>query len=88
MVKHRTIKVSKRLYLRIIESLELKGTFKSHLVQLPSNEQGHAHLDYVAQGLIQLRFESLQRWDINHISGQPVPEPHTNTVKKISFYLA
>ena len=36
---------------RIIESLELEGTFKDHLVQLPCNEQGHAQLDQVAQGL-------------------------------------
>jgi len=26
---------------RIIEPLELEGTFKCHLVQLPCNEQGH-----------------------------------------------
>ena len=37
----------------VIESLELEGTFKGHLVQLPCNEQGHAQLDQVVQGLIQ-----------------------------------
>ena len=44
---------------RITEPLELEGTFKGHLVQLPCNEQGHAQLDQVAQGLIQPRLESL-----------------------------
>jgi len=38
---------------RIIEPLELEGTFKGHLVQLPCNKQGHAQLYQVAQGLIQ-----------------------------------
>jgi len=28
---------------RIMESFELEGTLKSHLVQLPRNEQGHLH---------------------------------------------
>jgi len=47
---------------RIIESLELEGTFKDHLVQLPCNKQGHTQLDQVAQGLIQPYPESLQGW--------------------------
>ena len=53
---------------RITESLELDGTFKSHLVQL-SNERGQAQLDQIAQGLIQPCPESLQGQSINHISG-------------------
>jgi len=53
---------------RIIESLELEGTFKGSLVQLPCNEQGHAHLDQVAQGLIQPCLDSFQRQAISHIS--------------------
>ena len=61
---------------RIIESLELEGTFKGHLVQLPCNEQGRAQLDQVAQGLIQFHPESLQGWGIHHISGQHVLVPH------------
>ena len=61
---------------RIIESLELEGTFKGHLVQLPCNEQGHVQLDQVDQGAIQLDLECLQRWGIHHLSGQPVPLPH------------
>jgi len=63
---------------KITESIELKGTFTGHLVQLPCNEQGHAQLDQVAQGLIQPCFESLQRGGINHISTDTRP---------LSFYL-
>jgi len=66
---------------RIIESLELEGTFKDHLVQLPCNEQGHAQLNQVAQGLTQPGLESLQGWGINHISGQPVQGLTALTVK-------
>ena len=47
---------------RIIESLELEGTFKDHLVQLPCNEQGHPQLDLGVQGLIQPHLESPQGW--------------------------
>jgi len=53
----------------------MEGTFKSHLVQLPCNEQGHAQLDQVAQGLVYTRLESLQGWSIHRLSGQPVPVP-------------
>ena len=35
---------------RIIESLELEGTFRGHLVQLPCSEQGHAQLNQGDQG--------------------------------------
>jgi len=38
---------------RIIESFELEGTFRSHLVQLPCNEQGYLQLYQVAQRPIQ-----------------------------------
>jgi len=34
---------------RIIESLELEGTIRGHVVQLPYNEQGHGQLNQVAQ---------------------------------------
>lgn len=34
---------------RIMESSELEEIFKGHLVQLPSNEQGHLPLDHIAQ---------------------------------------
>ena len=44
-----------KLNIEIIESLELEGTFKGHLVQLPSNEQGYAQLKQVAQGLIHMK---------------------------------
>ena len=39
--------------LRIMESLQLEGIFKGHLVQLSHNEQGHVQLHQAAQGLIQ-----------------------------------
>ncbi len=45
---------------RIIESFELEGTFKGHLVQLPCDEQEHPQLDQVAQSHIQPDFECLQ----------------------------
>ena len=61
---------------RIIESLELKGTFKCHPVQLPCIEQGHTQVDQVTQSLVQPGLESLQGWSIYHLSGQPVPVPH------------
>jgi len=54
---------------RIIESLELEGTFKGHLVQLPGNKQEHPQLD---QGLFELCLESHQEQGICNISGQPV----------------
>lgn len=50
---------------RITESLGLEGTFKCHLFQLPSNEQGHAQLDQVAQGLIRPCLGSLQGQSIH-----------------------
>jgi len=37
---------------RIIESLELEGTFKGQVAQPLCNEQGHGHLDQVAQSSI------------------------------------
>ena len=38
---------------RIVESFELEGTLKGHLVQLPCNEQGHLQLHQSAQRPIQ-----------------------------------
>jgi len=49
----------------IIQSFELQGTFKSHLIQLLCNEWGHLELD-------QLDLEHLQGWGIHHLSGQHV----------------
>ena len=69
-----------------IESLELEGTFKGHLVQLPCNEQGRVQPHQVAQGLIQPRLESLQGWGIHHISGQPVPVPQHLYCKSFFLY--
>jgi len=47
---------------RVIEFLELEGTFRGHQVQLPWSKQGHAQLDQIAQGLIHPHLESFQRW--------------------------
>jgi len=58
---------------RIIESLELEGTFKCCLVQLPCNKQGHPQLSQVVQNPIQLVLESLQGCGIHHIPQQPDP---------------
>jgi len=69
------------------ESLELEGTVKGHLVQLPCSEQGHAQLNQVAQGLIQPHLESLQGWGINHISRQFVPVPHQPHCKSLFPYI-
>jgi len=54
---------------RIIESFELEGTLKGHLVRLPCNEQGHLHIHQP---------HSAWPWkspgqSIHHLSGQPVP---------------
>ena len=59
---------------RIIESLELEGTFKGH--QVLWKEQGQPQLNQVAQSLAHPDHECLQGWGIHHISGQPVLMPH------------
>ena len=48
-----------------MESFELERTSKSHLVQLPYNEQGHLQLHQVAQSPAQPVFECLQGWSIH-----------------------
>jgi len=50
------------------ELFELEGTFKSHLVQLPCNEQGHLQLSQDAQSPIQPDLECFQGQGIHHIS--------------------
>ena len=72
---------------RNVESLELEGTFKGHLVQFSCNEQGHAQLNQVAQGLIQSCLESLKGQDINHISQYSVPVPHHSHCKRLFLYI-
>jgi len=47
---------------KIIESFELEGNFKGHLVQLLCSEQGHLQLDQVAQSSVQPDLECLQTW--------------------------
>ena len=71
----------------IIEFLELEGTFKGHLVQLPCNEQRHPQLDQVAQGLIQPHLESLQGQGTNHVSRQPFPMCHYLHCKRLLPYI-
>ena len=56
---------------RIIESFELDGTFKSHLVQFSCNE--HLQLYQVP---IQPDLGYPQGRGIHYLSGQPVTVPH------------
>ena len=72
---------------RVIEPLELEGTFKSHLAQLSYNEWGHPQLDQIAQSLVQPPPENLQRWGIHYICGQPVPVPHHSYCKSLLPYI-
>lgn len=53
----------------VIESFELEGTLKGHLVHLSCNKKGHLQLDQVDQSLVQPHPEHLQGQDIHHISG-------------------
>ena len=52
---------------RIIESLELKGTLKGHLVQPPCNEQGRAQLHQV------LRTPSSLTLDVSRNRASTIP---------------
>ena len=54
-----------------MESLELEGTSKGHLVQHPCSKQGHPQLGQVVQGLIQSDLERVQRQSLHYISGRP-----------------
>ncbi|KAK4815157.1 hypothetical protein QYF61_017598 [Mycteria americana] len=69
-------KFMKEFKSRIIDWVGLAGTFKGHLVQPPCNEQGHLHLDQVAQSPVQPGLERFQGWGISHLSGQPGPVFH------------
>jgi len=60
---------------RIIESFELEGALKGHLVQLFCNEQGHLHLDQVAQSPAHPDLECFHGRGL-HSSGQSVPVPY------------
>lgn len=46
---------------------------KDDLVTTLCHEQGHLPLSQIAQGSIQPGLGTLPRWDIHHVSGQPVP---------------
>jgi len=45
-----------------MERFRLEGTFKHHLVQPPSNEQGHLQLDQVTQRPVQPDLECFQEF--------------------------
>lgn len=61
---------------RIIESFELKGNTKGHLVQLPHSEHGHLQLHQGAQSPVQADMYYLQKGCIYHQPGQRVPVLH------------
>ena len=56
---------------RIMETFELEGTPKGHLVQLPCNEHGHLQVDQVPQSPILPDLECFQGHGIHRLSGQP-----------------
>jgi len=57
--------------LNFIESFELEGTFKGHLIQLPCSEEGHLQLGQITQSPVQP--ECLQGEGSHHLSGQTFP---------------
>jgi len=65
--------------------LELEGTLKDHLVQIPCNEEGHRQLKLVAQSPVPPDLECLQGWGILHLSGQPVPVLHYSYKKPFLY---
>ena len=71
----------------ITESFELDETLTGHLVQIPCNEQGHLQLEQGAHGPVQPDLEHLQRWNIHHLSGQPVLVPYHPNCKKYHSYI-
>ena len=71
---------------RIEDFLELEGTFKDYLAELPCNEQGHPQLYQVAQSIIQPGLESRQGQGFNYISSQPVSVRHHSHCKTSSLY--
>ena len=70
-----------------MESLELERTFRGHIAQLPYNEQEHAQLDQVAQGLIQLRLERFRDGASITSLGNLFQCLTTLTIKNFSLYL-
>ena len=76
--------------LRIIELFELEGTLKGHLVQLPSNEQGHPQLHQKLRAPSHLIL-GISRDGVSTISGQPLPVPDHSYCKSASpdeFFLS
>ena len=67
--------------------IELEGTLRGHLVQLPCNGQGHLQLEQHAQSPIQPYTEHHQGWGIHHLSGQPVLVPRDPDGKKLLLYI-
>ena len=69
--------------------IELEGTFKGHLAQLPCSEQGHLQLHQVLRALCSLTLDVPRNREGIHslLSGQPVPEPHHIYCKKLINYI-
>jgi len=58
---------------RILEQLELEGTFEGHLVEPLCNEQEQLQLDQVTQSPAQPDVECVQGCGIYRLSGQSIP---------------
>lgn len=55
------------------EQVELGGTSGGHLAQPFAQSRANSKLDRVSQGLVLLRFDSLQEWRFPSLPGQHVP---------------
>lgn len=73
--------------LRIIEQFGVEGTFKSHPVHPPCNEQVHLQVDQAAQSPTQPCLECFQGWGFYHHSGQTSPVFHHLHGKKGFAYI-
>lgn len=54
---------------RITQLFGLEGSFKSHLAQVPSNQQGHGRLHQIVQKPVWTDLECFQAWGIYHLCG-------------------
>ena len=79
--------ISMKYFKNFMEWFGLEGTLKGQLVQPPHGEQGHLHLDQVAQSPVQPDLECFQGWGIYHLSGQPLAVFHHPHCKKFLPYI-